>query len=351
MQITAIIPTLDPDEKLYATVTGLQAVGFDDILLVDDGSAPSCEPLFARLAALPGVTLLHHDVNRGKGRALKTAFAYVLEHRPDSRGVLTVDGDGQHRPEDARRVAIAMERDPGCVYLGVRDFTLPQVPLRSRFGNRLTCLVFRLLSGLRLQDTQTGLRGIPRGALEPFLTVAGERFEYETNMLLEMCRCQMRYDEITIETVYLEENRSSHFRAVQDSLRIYWILLRFFLCFVGSSLVCFALDLTLFTVLDVLVFAGWPEAVRIFVATAVARLVSSLCNFLLNRRAVFHSHRSLKSTLWRYYLLSGCQLLCSAFLVSFLGTLLPLQNSIVKSVVDTCLFFVSYNIQRRYIFT
>lgn len=350
MRITAIIPSLDPDEKLRKVVEGLQAVGFDDILLINDGSDAAHTAPFTALAQLPGVTVLTHPVNRGKGRALKTAFAYVLENRPDSLGVVTVDGDGQHRPADVLALARALETDNSRVYLGARDFDRPEVPPRSRFGNRTTSLVFRLLCGLRIRDTQTGLRAIPRVLLADFCAVPGERFEYETNMLLEFRQKKLPYTELPIETVYIEDNQTSHFRPVRDSVRIYWLIVRHFLRFAGCSLLCFGLDLLLFALFSRYVFGSLPQAGQIFAATAAARVGSSLCNFWLNRRMVFHSGRAFGATLWRYYLLCICQLLTSALLVYLLRLALPLPKTLLKGLVDACLFLVSYRVQQRFVF-
>lgn len=351
MNVTVVLPSLNPDDKLRQTIEGLIHVGFTDIILVNDGSDEDRLPLFDSLNVLPQVTVITHEVNRGKGRGLKTAFAYVLDNRPQCRGVVTVDGDGQHRPEDVLTIAKSLESGEESMLLGTRDFSRPEVPRRSRFGNKTTSLVFRLLCGLRISDTQTGLRGIPRRALEPFLSVPGERFEYETNMLLSMQRLGLPYREIPIETVYIEENASSHFRPVWDSVRIYWLILQHFFRFAGSSLVCFLLDIALFALLHDWLLTALPAVARVFAATAVARVLSSLCNFTLNRRGVFHSTRPVLATLWRYYLLCACQLLCSAALVFLLGLLLPMPETGTKCLVDIVLFFVSYRIQRGYIFT
>ena len=350
MDITVIIPSLNPDEKLMRVVQGMLDAGFTDVLLVNDGSDQAHEEPFRQAAALPGVTVLRHEVNRGKGRALKTAFAYVREHRPDSRGVVTVDGDGQHGAEDVRRLAEALLADDSRLYLGVRDFSRPEVPSRSRFGNRTTSLAFRLLCGLRISDTQTGLRGIPRRFLEPLEQVAGERFEYETNMLLELRRLRIPYTELPIETIYIEENQTSHFRPVRDSVRIYWLILRHFIGYMGASLGCFVLDLALFTLCGKLLFAGLPEAVQILWSTVVARVCSSLVNFTLNRKAVFRSNESLLQTLWKYYALCICQMLASAGAVAGVCALLPLDQTVAKLLVDVVLFCISYQIQRRVVF-
>ena len=194
--IGIILPSLDPDEKLNAVIEGLLALGFRDILLVNDGSKPENLHYFTDAAAAhPEITLLHHAVNRGKGAALKTAINYYLLHRPEGMGVVTVDGDGQHHKSDILACAEAM-LDSGSVTLGVRDFNHPDVPFRSRFGNKTTCGIFKFFVGMTVSDTQTGLRAIPRRELPAMLAIEGDRFEYETNMLLMLKQKNIPFREV-----------------------------------------------------------------------------------------------------------------------------------------------------------
>ena len=227
--LTVIIPSLDPDQKLLGVIAGLRELKFANILIVDDGSDAAHQPIFARAESEYGCTVLHHGVNRGKGRGLKTAFNYVLEQLPNCAGVITVDGDGQHLGKDILACGEAMLREGDSVVLGCRDFSLEGIPPRSVFGNRLTSALFRILCGIRLSDTQTGLRAIPRAFLPQFAAMEGERFEYETNMLLQMKRSGIRFTEQSIATVYDPEDYSSHYNAVKDSWRIFKTIFRFLL--------------------------------------------------------------------------------------------------------------------------
>lgn len=224
---TLIIPSLDPDEKLTDTVKKALDAGIDDIILVDDGSSPECRKRFVELEPHPCVTVLTHKVNMGKGAALKTAFSYFLENRKDRSGVVTADGDGQHATEDIIACADEMRSKSPAIVLGCRDFSLPDVPKRSRFGNSLTSNVFRVLCGMRVSDTQTGLRAIPKEYLPAVIKAEGSRYEYETNMLLIINMLKIPFREVTIQTVYIDENSSSHFRPVRDSLRVYGIIFKF----------------------------------------------------------------------------------------------------------------------------
>ena len=135
-QAIILIPSLEPDDRLPAYVGRLLERGFARILIVDDGSGEKYQPIFSSIAAMPGCTVLHHEVNRGKGAALKTGYAWIEKHCPDATGVITADADGQHAVEDCWRLAEALTEGKRALYLGSRDFNLPHVPPKSRFGNK-----------------------------------------------------------------------------------------------------------------------------------------------------------------------------------------------------------------------
>lgn len=350
--VAVIIPSLNPDGQLEAVVDGLMAEGFTRILVVDDGSRADCRPTFDRLRQSPACTVLEHKVNQGKGRALKTAFTYYLSIQDTENlvGVATADADGQHLPEDIRRTAQALLEHPNALVLGTRDFDAENVPPKSRGGNKITTRVFYLLYGKTVRDTQTGLRGIPGAWLPACLGFSGERFEYEINMLIEAVRQKIPIQEVLIETVYFQGNRETHFRPVMDSLKIYRIMLASFLRFSCSALASSLLDQGLFALLQKFVFVALPMDVAIWSATVVARLISSLFNYTLNRRTVFHANGRHSASLTRYYLLCFAQLALSALGVTALHALTRLDPSLVKLAVDTFLFFISYRIQARWVF-
>ena len=343
--IYIVIPSLDPDEKLLKTVDGLKSVGFSRFVLVDDGSSVENRNFFP--AEDQNTCVLRHRVNRGKGAALKTAFKYILNNCPDATTVITVDGDGQHLPNDALACANALENDNQIV-LGCRDFSKKDVPRRSKFGNTLTSLVFKILCGMNISDTQTGLRVYPCALLEDLLEIKGERFEYETNMLLKLSSQGVKFKEQTIETVYIEENRTSHFHPIRDSLRIY----RFILAYFFSAGISFITDISFFYIILKLLgslLGNWGEAA----ATVGARFISSVINFTLNRKTVFDNRQPVRKTVFKYFLLALCQMTVSAALVSLISLLLasnPIGSTLIKMLVDTFLFFFSYRIQRSWVF-
>lgn len=348
--VSVIIPALDPDESLISYVAQLAGAGYAHIILVDDGSAAEKRHIFSSLQERHGCILLRHAVNMGKGRALKDAFNYYLTHLADECfGVITADSDGQHAAEDVVRVEQAMREHPDSLVLGARDFDDPNVPFKSRNGNKITKRVMKLLYGGDIQDTQTGLRGIPNALLALYLTSYGERFEYETAMLIETLRKKIPIEHVPIRTIYMDGNSGTHFRPFADSWAIYKLIFGTFFKYSLSSLSAAVIDLALFQLLLLCVGGVSPDA-GILIATVGARICSSLVNYYMNRTLVFSAKKSGGRTFLKYYVLCAVQMLCSAGLVALLCRLIPLPELVAKLIVDVVLFCVSFQIQRVYIF-
>lgn len=349
MNVTIVLPSLNPDEKLNMVVDSLLQEGFTDIVVVNDGSDEAHLEPFTLADAHPEVTLLTHDVNKGKGRALKTAFAYILENRPDTKGVVTVDGDNQHTGKDIKACAQKLLEQEDHVILGCRDFDDPAVPPKSRMGNRITRGVFRFLCGIRVSDTQTGLRAIPYSLLPLMCKVPGERYEYETEMFFALKKQNIKITEVKIQTVYIEDNASSHFHPIRDSFRIYRIIFKFLL----SSIASFLIDYGLFTLILFLLGNDVSRTLRLFIATFVARALSSLFNYAMNKKAVFQSDAPVKKSLVKYYTLCVCQAALSYGILFILSSLLQANSgleAVLKLIVDILLFLLSFQIQQRWVF-
>ena len=354
--ISVVLPSLDPDEKLIAVVDGLLEHGFSDIILVNDGSKAENLHYFTDLAAQhPEIHLLHHEVNKGKGAALKNAFRWFLENRPDGFGVVTVDGDNQHHPEDTRSCCEHMMKT-GHTVLGCRDFNQADVPARSSFGNKTTSMIFKIFVGMTISDTQTGLRAIPRKVLEQLVEVYGDRFEYETNMLLAFKTMGIPFDEVKIRTVYIEENKSSHFRVIHDSWRIYKLILAHFFRYTLSSMVSAVVDTGAFSFLS-WALQGMLKGFALTAAAGVtARVISSLLNFFMNQKLVFQTNVDTKKAMLRYYMLALPQMAAQVLLTQGVYILFHIPDSanvlrtVLYAVVMTVLYFASYMIQQRWVF-
>lgn len=347
--IPVIIPAYEPEDKLIALLNALQQAGILHVVVVDDGSGEQYETIFAQAAAIDNCTVLYHAVNLGKGRALKTAFNHCLRAFGETPGCVTADSDGQHTPADILACMRKLWENPEMLILGCRDFDAPSVPTRSAFGNKCTRKVFRYLLGLSVSDTQTGLRAIPAFFMKELMQVKGERFEYETNMLIETKNLSIPILEVPVETVYIEENKTSHFNPIKDSVRIYLVFGKFLFSSLSSSV----LDLLLFHIFCTILqpFSGKGMAIPYIVAaTILARVISAVYNFLINYRVVFKSRENLAVTAGKYCLLAVCQMMCSAFLVNGLYGLIGGTEVLIKMPVDVLLFFLSFVIQREFVY-
>ena len=342
MNPVIIIPALNPDEKLVSLVEELQKQDLHTIV-VDDGSGTEHAAIFGLLKSKYASDICTHPSNCGKGRALKTGISFLLDKYPECPGFLTADADGQHAVKDIKEIADMLSKNEQAFVLGVRNFKEPDIPLRSRVGNRMTSAVFRAATGVRCQDTQTGLRGVPMRYADLCLGLPGERYEYEMNMLMTFAANKIPFKQVPIETIYIENNRASHFDPIKDSVRIYWNILKYGL----SSALSALLDLFLFGLFSTYLFPSITETIGL--ATLLARCISGSVNFILNKQWVFQNERSSGSQGIKYGALFIAQLVLSGLLVELLsGLSIPLL--FVKAVVDAALFFASYAIQKKYIF-
>lgn len=337
--IAAVIPAYRPAPVLREIARALSGSPLTAVVVVDDGSGASFAPLFDELALLPKVKVLRHAVNLGKGAALKTGINHVLCEHPTAIGVVTLDADGQHDPGDVIEVCRRFAQAPDSLVMGTRRFGAA-VPLRSRLGNRITKFMMRLVLGQRLSDTQTGLRVIPRALLSALLAIPASGYEFELEMLVAVKHLGLPVVEHPIHTIYEAGNPSSHFRPWRDSMRIYFVLLRFSFVSMASA------------VLDNFVFYLIFQATTALVLSqAGARVVSVLFNYTFARRAVFLSREPHHILLPRYLLLVVANACLSLSSIVVLTNTLSLAVLPAKILTETVLFIANFAIQRDFIFT
>lgn len=341
-EAAVLIPAYEPDQHLPETIQELLSMHFGLIAVVDDGSSPSCMACFQALEAL-GVAVLHHDRNRGKGAAIKTGIRHISQCFSGCKAIVTADADGQHDPEDIRRVAECALGEGNALVLGVRDFSLRDIPGKSRLGNRITSLIFRTITHVRCPDTQTGLRGIPAKLFPLALVAEGERYEYEMNFLLDVAGEKVRFEQVPIRTIYIDQNRASHFRVIRDSYLIYRRPITFLFGSAASSLI----DLTAFYLFLRLVFQN--DRAYLFLSSVLARIISGCFNFFFNKRITFRQDGDTLRQSLRYLCLFLAVMFLSSEVLELLGWL-PVPALLIKVVVDTLLFIANYVIERKWVF-
>ncbi|MDD3400056.1 MAG: bifunctional glycosyltransferase family 2/GtrA family protein [Eubacteriales bacterium] len=340
-----VIPAYQPDEKLKCVVEQINKQTEYPIIIVDDGSSAECQPLFAELENI--ATVLHHDVNKGKGRAMKTAFSYIYENYPHDEGIITVDADGQHLPADIISVCNMWLDNRDALVTGSRRFS-GKVPFRSRAGNAITRSVFAAATGKKVYDTQTGLRAFSVSLIPTMIELKGERYEYEITQLLHCTRYKIPIIEVPIDTVYIKGNESSHFHAFRDSWRIYKIILMF----ISSSLLSFFLEWALANLINLFIieqFTALSTTWRTLLATGVPRVLSCIFNYYLNRRLVFESND--RNSFWRFSVLAvliyGLHYGLTLFFGYLFGPSLFWLSMICAQLIAYPITFV---LQRKYVF-
>lgn len=338
--LCVLIPAYEPDKSLIQLVEELQKYNYRKIVIINDGSDISKQDIFHYLQSSPNVVVLEHKKNLGKGEALKTGFKWVLQNLPhDVLGVITVDADGQHLPKDVKKISQMLLAKPAALILGSRVFDYT-VPLRSRFGNILTRLIFRAKYKIDIRDTQTGLRGVPYCMMLSFIEIPASKYEFEMLCLINTVKARHEIVQIDVDTVYLDNNSSSHFNPFLDSIRIYYVFLRYSI----TSILSFFIDLSVFIVLNLV-------SHTVFLSLLVARILSSTFNFYQNKFSVYRSHdlSVIKHQAIKYYLLVTLTFIMSYFLII---TCVKFGVGVItaKIFVDAFLFLLNFWIQKTFIF-
>lgn len=335
----AVIPAYQPDQVLVDVTGAMVSRGFS-VVIVDDGSDPACNAFFQE--AGQQAVVLHHEKNRGKGAALRTALQYIADNFSGEYTVVTVDADGQHKADDAVRVTEEADAHPSALVLGRRDFT-QKVPFKSAAGNTSVRILFMLSTGKRLYDTQTGLRAFTGDLIPEMLAIPGNRYEYEMNVLLDFAGRKKPILEVGIETIYVDGNAKTHFRPFLDSVRICRDILKFS----ASSLIGFLTDI-LFLHLFLFLFKDIPFCLEL--SNVSARVISASVNFTLNRVLVFHSKKPLIPTLLEYALLAVTILILNTLLLKLLAEVLGIQVTLAKIITEITMFSLSFLVQKLFIF-
>jgi glycosyltransferase involved in cell wall biosynthesis len=337
-----IIPCLNPNQSLVLLVSELIKSTQGYIIIVDDGSDKCTERYFKSILENKSygdrIILLQHHINMGKGAALKTAFKYILDKLPEVKFAITLDCDGQHSVKDCLNILQAIKENPDCLILGCRQFTR-KIPLRNYIGNKVSNIVYSIILGVSLKDSQTGLRALNREMMKECLKIPFNRYEFETEQLIHLLkRKKVNVIQIPIATIYYS-NQSSHFNTVLDSFRIYFVLFRYFL----SSLVTSLIDLLFFV-------PSLSLTNDILYANLISRFFALIFQFYILRKFVFKVKTYLLIRFISfaiYVLLMG---IVSANIQIHLYKDFNFGILTTKILVESILFFINFAILKVYIF-
>ena len=352
MKRIALMPAYEPDMKMIYTLIELQKAGFE-IIVVNDGSEGRYDDLFRW--AEDYASVIRQPENMGKGKAIKTGLSYIRDHYTESYTVVTVDSDGQHKAEDAVWCCLCAEDNPASLILGSRqaETETVKVPLRSRFGNELTRWVFRLRAKVQIHDTQTGLRAFSDLLVTTLLNIPGDRYEYEMNMLLYCADEKIPMIEVPIAKIYIDENETSHFDPIKDSLRIYRCIFKVpdILKFGLSSFLGFLTDYDAYALLVTLAGTiSLPTAMAVTISNIAARVLSASVNYTVNRKFVFRSSENKVGSALKYAVLACGILAGNTLLLNYMVEGLWINRYAAKLVTELTFFTASWFIQKKLIF-
>tara|TARA_B100000315_G_scaffold260886_1_gene326843 strand:+ start:879 stop:1910 length:1032 start_codon:yes stop_codon:yes gene_type:complete len=338
LKLIALIPAYRPDAQLQLLAQSLLDHDFTAIVVVNDGSESEYNAIFENLSNIFNVDVLKHAINLGKGAALKSGINHICGKWDDDTGIITVDADGQHKADDIINVAQELSQNRQNLILGCRRFS-GEIPFRSRFGNASTRFLLKLAHGINLTDTQTGLRGMSAELATKFLRIRANRYNFELDMLLDVKKIGVEIKEIPIETIYLNNNKSSHFNPVFDSARIYFSLFRFSL----ASLFAALIDNLIFIVL-------FSFGSSILASQAGSRAIVMIINYLMVKKLVFHSEELNKIAIPKYVMTVVVLGTISYGLIIAASEFLSLPVILAKIIVETIIFVSSFLVQRSLIF-
>ena len=349
--ICVIIPSLNPNTELIDYVHNVLSKGLKPVIIINDGSDNSYDNIFDNLKQMPDCIVLKHEYNQGKGAALKTGYAYFLKHCHACAGVITADADGQHDIEDILKISkLLQENNINQAILGQRDLYNKKVPLRSRIGNASSAILFSLLYGCNIPDTQSGLRGFSADLIPLMLSIKGERYDYEMTVLSYLKLKDIKTIKIPIKTIYIDNNKGSHYRTFYDTAKIFTRIISTFLRYTVSSFASAITDIAVFAICFFWLFTDISYAQKVFLCTVIARITSSIVNYYINHRVVFFSKMPHRSTVVKYYTLWCIQLLTSYFLILAFSSIVNINTVLLKYIIDLFLALISYQIQLRLVF-
>lgn len=339
MNGVVIIPAFEPDEKLISIVEKVWSLG-NQVIVVDDGSSECCQDIFHTICEF--AIVIHHERNLGKGAAIKTALRYIEKEVWEIDVVGIMDADGQHLPEDMEKLILRARNRKLTLVLGVRELG-KDMPLKSRLGNKITRKVFHMCSGVKISDTQTGLRAFDRNLIGRMLSTGGERYEYETNVLFLMAKEGIPIEEVKIHTIYHDKTNScSHFNIIKDSIRIYRDIIKFIFFSISSFVLDYALFCAFLFVLPRHIFTY-------YIANILARIVSGYYNYNMNTKYVFREKKSVKTAL-KYSLLAIGILGMNTVLLSFYSIVMGNDVYMAKILTEATLFIISFLVQKGMIY-
>lgn len=284
--------------------------------------------------------MLKNAINLGKGAALKYGINYALSAFPLASCIITLDCDGQHKISDVLNLRARFCEKGADFAIGKRSFSAESTtPFRSKFGNNLTTFMFKALFGKSIKDTQSGLRAFNFAFAKKLLSLPYNRYEFEMQMLILACNSDMKILQVPISTIYIDNNASSHFNPILDSLSIYAVLFRH----IGNSLLTAMIDYVVFVISFTLGFS-------LLASMVCGRIIAGSFNFIVGKKFVFKSKGNVKFEIFSYAVLTIILMLISMKSIAAFSAYSGISEILVKPFCEAGIFAISFLVQRFFIF-
>ncbi len=217
-RILVLVPAFNAAPSIANVLRGCREQ-MRDLVVVDDGSRDAT----GEIARDAGAMVLRHEVNRGKGAALKTGFAYALDNGFD--GVVTLDADGQHLPSEIPKILAARAETGADLIIGGRSHLFDHMLPRRRMANRFSAWSISTAAGTRVTDSQSGFR-FYSAALLRGVTLRSDGFDMESEIIVRAGRGGFRVVTTPIELGFIDGVCTSHYKPLGDTLRIAWTVIK-----------------------------------------------------------------------------------------------------------------------------
>lgn len=341
-----IIPSYNPSEKLIGLMQDLKKY-FQNIIVINDGSKPDYDYIYKK-AEENKCTILKNDSNLGKGQSIKDGIKEALNrNNKNLKGFITVDSDGQYSADDVKNVADELLNNPQSLVLGIRDFSKIKLSAKQKFRNSISTLLFKLSTGKKCKDTQTGLRGIPLNLLEMALDESGKRYEYEMNFLMD-AMLAVDTKTVSVQTDSTGNDRASNYHVFSDTLRVF----ARFITYTFSSLSSYLLDVILFAVLNQHLIPRiiTNDVACVWISSSIGKIAAAVLNYIINKKLSFKSKAPGTVEFLKYLIVFLIKLTGSGVFVNLLKSYIPIPITLLRCIVDTLIFFVCYRLQKVWVF-
>ncbi len=343
MKISIVIPAVNPEKDFIKYVRSLLSADIGDVVIVNDGSNENKTNIFTQLDKLPNCTVLDHPINLGKSTSIKTAIAYIKDHRDDTDAIVTVDADGKHHINDVQRMSQAIMENPSSLIIGVRS-TDKETNNKNNFRHGFSSVCTKILYGIDLDDTRSGLRAFSRSKFDNMLAIEGNRYEYELSSIISSQKTGLNIKVVHIQPQVTKTDNKVNLPIDRKAVKIYHEMIKDATQFIAITALKTIADLSLFFLIYDFIFGVMGVIPALMVAALISRIFASFCGQVISKRIFIgtmleeNENRFSRSVIWLG------KLTLSSIAVAVLQAIIPWSIVLIKAIVDITIAIIGYQV-------